>query len=105
MQKLGTDLLRQARQIAASYLQESQRGFEADVVLRGGGDDFQEVQVAVRALAATASRLDLLERALHCYADEAFWDGEIAEATLSFHDQGDVARAALDGKEFYAHRD
>lgn len=105
MQKISIDLLRQGREIAATYLQEHHRPFEAEVVLRGGGDDFQEVQIACRTLAGLTTRMDLLERALRCYADDAFWEGEVPEAALSYHDQGSVARSALEGKEFYAHRD
>ena len=46
------------------------------------------------------------ERALRSYADPGFWEAEIVEATPAYHDQGLIARAALDGRElFELHRD
>jgi hypothetical protein len=95
-----------ARRLAAELL--TQRGQEADacIVQQGGGDDFPEVRLALALQQALAPQLQRYERALQTYADIAFWDAEIAEATLAFHDQGAVARAALDGKELFAlHRD
>jgi Icc-related predicted phosphoesterase len=95
-----------ARHIAADLLTASGRIIDADIVLKGGGDDFGEVQVALQAVECAVNRTAILERALHCYADVTFWDAECPEASLAFHDQGEIARAALVGKELYEqHRD
>lgn len=99
-------MLDRARALAADFL--IQRGQEEDarIVRRGGGDDFPEVRLAMALHRALAPQLQRYERALQTYADDAFWDADIAEATLAYHDQGAVARAALDGKELFAlHRD
>ena len=99
-------MIDRARVLAADFL--TQHGQEADarIVRKGGGDDFPEVRLAIALQHALAPQLLRYERALQTYADDAFWDAEIAEATLAYHDQGAVARAALDGKELFAlHRD
>lgn len=104
-------LLPDARRIAASYLTATGRPDDARMVIEGKGDDFVEVRVALQALGDaaagdTAARVGRLERALACYADASFWDADCAEASLAFHDRGDIARSALAGKELYAvHRD
>ncbi|OAN66740.1 hypothetical protein A7X12_10730 [Sphingomonas sp. TDK1] len=95
-----------ARQAAAAVLAETGRAAEADMVVRGQGDDFLEVRTALLAVQRAGSRVALLERALHCYADPDFWDAEPCEAMLAYHDRGDVARAALRGRDGFAqHRD
>jgi hypothetical protein len=88
-----------AREIAAEHLIESGRSGEADIVRKGGGDDFPEVQIALRAITRLAERIGRLERALDHYADEAFWGGGDCHAALAFHDSGTVARQTLDGKD------
>lgn len=99
-------MLLEARRAAAAYLLNVGRSDDARVVNSGGGDDFVEVRVALQAMGATMERLRRLERALGCYADQTFWDGDVPEASLAFHDEGEIARSALNGKELYAlHRD
>ncbi|RYE96631.1 MAG: hypothetical protein EOO77_40605 [Oxalobacteraceae bacterium] len=95
-----------ASQVAARYLSDNGSVEDAYVVGSGRGDDYVEVRVALRALQDVATRLGRIERALACYADPTFWEADCADASLAFHDAGEVARAALAGKELYAlHRD
>lgn len=95
-----------ARRIAAELLIAKGRGDDARIVASGGGDDFAEVQIARCVTEATHAEVARLERALRCYADPSFWDAECPEASLAFHDEGEIARSALTGKELYAqHRD
>jgi hypothetical protein len=94
------------RQAARAVLTEMGRFSEAEVVALGKGDDFLEVRTALLAVERTGRRVALLERALRCYADPDFWEGEPCEATLAYHDRGDIAREALQGREGFArHRD
>ncbi len=96
----------QARRIASELLVAKGRVNDARIVADGGGDDFAEVQIARWITEATRGHVTRLERALRCYADPSFWDAECAEASLAFHDGGEIARSALVGKELYAqHRD
>ncbi len=98
--------LLEARRTAAAFLISAGRLDDAGVVSNGGGDDYVEVRVALHIVGATAERVGRLERALACYADQTFWDGDIPEASLAYHDGGEIARSALNGKELYAlHRD
>lgn len=98
--------IEQARRIASDLLAADGRAADAGIVAGGGGDDFVEVQMARRMIEATSAHAARLERALRCYADLSFWDAECMEASLAFHDQGEIARSALVGKELYAqHRD
>lgn len=95
-----------ARRIAAEFLTASGRRADAHVVIQSGGDDFAEVQLALLTLGQFGERTAILERALQCYADPTFWNGDQPEASLAFHDQGEIAQAALAGKESYGqHRD
>lgn len=99
-------MLDQARLLAADVLARRGQDADAGIVRRGGGDDFPEVQLALALQKTHMAQLRRYERALRTYADATFWEGEMAEAALAYHDQGDVARAALDGKELFAlHRD
>ncbi len=99
-------MLDRARLLAADFLVGHGQEEDARIVRQGGGDDFPEVQLALALQKAHAAKLRRYERALQTYADNAFWDAEITEAALAYHDQGAVARAALDGKELFAlHRD
>ncbi|WP_019834376.1 hypothetical protein [Sphingomonas sp. PR090111-T3T-6A] len=98
--------IRKARKAAASYLAAQGKAVDAEIVRKGGGDDFPEVAIAVALLRQDGDELGRYERALRSYADPGFWDAEIAEAALAYHDQGLIARAALDGRELFAmHRD
>lgn len=95
-----------ARLAAAAWLESRGRTSDAAIVRQGGGDDFAEVQAALWALAASAGKLRRLERALQCYADESFWEAPAHSACLAAHDAGEIARAALDGRELFGlHRD
>lgn len=99
-------MIEDARRIAAEVLRNAGQSRDADFVAVGGGDDFPEVRIALETLNGTSERLSLLNRALRCYADPTFWDDEVAEASLAFHDKGEIARSALIGKDLYAqHRD
>lgn len=95
-----------ARRIAAAYLADVGRTADARAVNDGAGDDYVEVRVALHAIATMTQRVGRAERALACYADPTFWDGDVPDASLAFHDSGEIARSALAGKELYAlHRD
>ncbi|MDF0486643.1 hypothetical protein PX554_00745 [Sphingomonas sp. H39-1-10] len=99
-------LIDDARRIAAAYLAGADRMGDARIVREGGGDDYVEVRVALEALAETTERVGRLERALACYADASFWETDCLDTSLAHHDQGEIARSALDGKELYGlHRD
>lgn len=99
-------VLPEARGVAADYLELRGLAAAARTVRAGGGDDFPEVEIAVLAQRALMARIDRYQRALGNYADDSFWDGEIEEATLAFHDRGEIARAALAGRDgFDLHRD
>lgn len=99
-------MIETARQIAADWLQSNGKLDDAGIVARGQGDDFPEVRVALATLTKTAGDLEIQRRALHCYADPTFWESDLAGGSLAFHDHGEIAQGALDGKEMYAlHRD
>ncbi len=99
-------MLDQARELAAGFLTARGREAEAGIVRQGGGDDFPEVRLALAFQQANRAKLQRYERALHTYADTSFWDADVPEAALAYHDQGAVARAALAGRElFELHRD
>jgi hypothetical protein len=98
--------IRRAREAAADYLAAQGKAVDADIVRKGGGDDFPEVAIAIALLRQDEDERGRYQRALQSYADPGFWDAEIVEATLAYHDQGIIARAALDGLElFEVHRD
>lgn len=100
------DAIELARQIAASLLAADGRLADARIVTAGGGDDFTETRLAMQITRTAANHAARLERALRCYADATFWDADCPEASLAFHDQGEIARSALMGRELYAqHRD
>jgi len=99
-------VLARAREAAAAYLSGRGQVLDADIVRRGGGDDFPEVRIALALARQQQDAHGRYERALRSYADADFWEGEIAEAALAFYDRGAIARAALDGREaFETHRD
>jgi hypothetical protein len=95
-----------ARIAAAEALTRAGRSADAAMVRSGRADDFPEVQAAQFALTDLSARTARLERALRCYADETFWEAHLNSEPLAVHDNGDIARAALLGKEsFQQHRD
>ncbi len=99
-------MIDEARQVAAGFLDRNGRARDARLVEAGAADDFGEVRMALAVLSRNAGRLTLLERALRCYADPTFWDEDVAEASLAWHDKGAIARSALAGRESFAqHRD
>lgn len=94
------------RQAAWAVLTQKGRFSDAEVVAVGKGDDFLEVRTALLAVERVSRRAALLERALQCYADPDFWEGEPCEAMLAYRDCGEIAREALQGREGFArHRD
>lgn len=98
--------IERARMIAASFLDARGQQHDAQAIRTGGGDDFAEVQIALSAVRDMLDRTTRLEAALATYADPGFWDPLLPEAALAFHDNGEIARAALAGKELFAiHRD
>lgn len=95
-----------ARRAAAQLLERLGRTEDANIVRAGGGDDFLEVRVALHALSDMAAKVQRLERALRCYADETLWEAHPHSEPLAAHDRGAMARAALAGREaFELHRD
>lgn len=103
---MSANLLDQARDLAATVLLDQGKNVDAGIIRQGGGDDFPEVRLALALYRASRAQLQRYEHALRTYADASFWDAAIPEATLAYHDQGTVARAALDGKDlFQLHRD
>jgi hypothetical protein len=96
---MAESALIRARAIVAAHLDEAGRSNEAALILRGGGDDFPEMLVAVRAVREATGTIGRLERALDAYADEDFWGDGDCHAALAFHDQGAIARATLAGQD------
>lgn len=100
------DPVTQARAAAAAFFQKRGDADRAAMVYSGAGDDFPEVQLALLAQSEMQIVLTTYRRALSVYADPEFWTGDIYEATMSFHDQGETARFALAGLDlFNTHRD
>lgn len=96
----------QVRAAAAQFLKSRGRTADAAVVIAGGGDDFPEVEVARLALDASHAHRLRLELALRFYADPEHWDSDIPDGSLASLDRGDVARAALQGRDqLGSHRD
>jgi hypothetical protein len=89
----------EARKIVAHHLEAAGRPYEAKIVARGGGDDFPEVIVAARALRSMSAELERLKRSLSAYADAGFWGNGDCHTALAFHDQGEIAREALMGRD------
>ncbi|MFL9839673.1 hypothetical protein ABS767_01745 [Sphingomonas sp. ST-64] len=94
------------RALAAQVLKTRGRAADAAIILSGGGDDFPEVEVARLALEASRSQRLRLELALRFYAEPEHWDSDLPDGSLASLDRGDVARAALQGKDqLGSHRD
>jgi hypothetical protein len=87
----------EAREWAASVHDDGGSKNVAAIIRSGRGDDFSEVKVALLARTAMLQQITRYRIALDVYADEGFWNAEIPEASLAFHDIGEVARAALAG--------
>ncbi len=102
---MKTDMGRlvEARRVAAAYFREAGRDDIERAILAGQGDDFPEVQVALLALRDLGAKLERFERALNAYADKDFWGDGNCYAALAFHDQGEIARAALAGNDILAY--
>jgi hypothetical protein len=98
-------LLQQARQSAADYFGSIARPDLAEVVIAGGGDDFDEVRAAAQALSLQAERIARYEQALRQYADAEFWNEDLPGGALSSHDRGEMARNVLAGRSPFYHRD
>ncbi len=96
----------QVRALAAKVLSARGRTADAAIVISGGGDDFPEVGVARLALDASQAHRLRLELALRFYAEPEHWDSEVPDGSLASLDRGDVARAALQGRDqLGSHRD
>ena len=95
--------LADARRIAAAHFHEVGRDDIERAVLAGQGDDFPEVQVALLAIRDLGTKLERFKRALDAYADRDFWGDGDCYAALAFHDQGEIARAALAGNDILAY--
>jgi hypothetical protein len=91
----------EARSVAAHFLEAHGQDAQARIVRAGAGDDFPEVQVALLTLESLTRKLERYGRALGSYAAADFWEAECPEAALAFHDRGEVARAALAGRELF----
>lgn len=89
----------EARAVAAAFLEARGRPPLAATVRAGGGDDFDEVAVALAALRTQRREVDRLRTALAVYAEPDFWEASTPEATLAYHDQGGIARDALAGRD------
>jgi hypothetical protein len=90
-------VLGEARAVAAAFLEARGRPPLAATVRAGGGDDFDEVAVALAALRGQRRELDRLRAALAVYADPDFWEAGTPEAAQAYYDQGRIARDALAG--------
>ncbi|HEV7287879.1 hypothetical protein [Sphingomonas sp.] len=96
----------QIRALAAQALKNRGRAADAAIVSSGGGDDFPEVEVARLALTASHADRLRLELALRFYAEAEHWDSDVPDASLAVFDRGEVARAALQGRDqLGSHRD
>jgi len=96
---MADPVLHKARKIVADHLAEAGRAGDTEIVLRGGGDDFPEMLVALRALRDAFATISRFERTLGAYADDDFWGDGDCHSALAFHDQGAFARATLGGKD------
>lgn len=99
------EAVEQARVFAAQVLAASGRGDLAEIVRRGGGDDFPEVMAAVAALDGLTDRLRRQAEALRFYADPGFWEDDLPGGPLAGHDRGEMARNVLAGRRPFYHRD
>lgn len=87
----------EAREWAAAIHHDAGRGDMVRMIRSGLGDDFPEVKVALLARTAMLREVARYRIALGVYADDGFWDADVPEASLAFHDGGEIAKAALAG--------
>ena len=92
-----------ARSLVSAHFDEVGSSEMARIVEAGRGDDFPEVEIALRAVHHSLERIRLLERALDVYGDEDFWGDDNCDAALAFHDRGRFARAVLAGQDILSH--
>lgn len=87
-----------ARDAAADLV--AGRGYttEAAMIRRGDGDDFTEVQLALRLSRHRDRRMQLYEQALSFYSDDDFWNEDLPGGALVHADKGLAARCALSDK-------
>lgn len=95
--------LSEVRAIVCAHFRERGRDDMARMITAGHGDDFPEMDVALRVAKNLSRTLERFERALAAYADEEFWGEGNCYAALAFHDQGIIARAALAGEDVLAY--
>jgi len=92
-------VLGDARAVAAAFLESHGQEPLGAAVRAGGGDDFPEMKIALAALRMHQRELERLRTALACYAEPDFWEANVSEATLAYHDHGTIARDALAGRD------
>jgi hypothetical protein len=95
--------LAEARLIAAAHVRRAGRDDIGQMIVAGQGDDFPEVEIALATLRTVTGTIERFERALSAYADRDFWGDGDCHAALAFHDQGEIARAALAGTDILAY--
>lgn len=93
-----------AREFAAQYFEAQGRSDLSNMVRRGEGDDFAEVQSASSLMDIHAEKLARYEAALKQYAEPDFWE-EMPGGSLAAHDGGEMARNVLRGRPAFYHRD
>jgi len=92
---LSGDPLAEARLAAGRLLSDRGYAREAEIILRGEGDDFAEVRIALALQRQWAARDRQLAAVLRTYADADFWDGAGAAEPPALADHGALARSAL----------
>ena len=102
---MDADAITRARAFAAEVLAAGARDDLAEIVRRGGGDDFPEVTAAIAVLGGLSDRLRQHAEALRVYADPDFWDDDLPGGPLAHHDRGEIARNALAGRRPFHHPD
>lgn len=87
-----------ARDAAATVVAGRGYVIEATMIRRGEGDDFPEVQMALRLALHRDRRMQLYEQALSFYSDADFWNEDLPGGALVHADKGLAARCALSNK-------
>jgi len=95
VESLKDETLAEARLAAGRLLSDRGYAREAEIILRGEGDDFAEVRIALALQRQWAARDRRLATALRTYADADFWAGAGAADSPALADQGALARSAL----------
>ena len=99
------EAVEQARAFAAEVLVADAREDLAEIVRRGGGDDFPRGRGSLRRPGRLSDRLRQHAEALRVYADPDFWEDDLPGGPLACHDKGEIARNVLAGRRPFHHRD